>query len=71
MQWYQRSVLLCNVTGRGLGSPHHHPSPALPWASMGLYSLHSEVISSHPVVINVQKDFVSLHGCTQDLEKKS
>lgn len=54
------------------------PSPPLateqrepPQSSTGPYSLHSEVISGHPVVINVQKDFVSLHGCTQDLEKKT
>lgn len=55
------------------------PSPLLtnpstgsvsPPAQHGPYSLHSEVISSHPVVINIQEDFVSLHGCTQDLEMK-
>lgn len=63
--------LLHSVTGGGLGFPHHHPSSALPWASGELYSLHSEIISSHPVVINVQKDFVSLHGCTQNLEKET
>jgi len=65
-----------STPSRGLGFPHRHRSPPLPRAAptpragTGPYSLHSEVISSHPVVINIQKDLVSLHGCTQDLEKK-
>lgn len=34
------------------------------------YSLHSEVISCHPAVIDVQNDLVVVYGCTDNLEKE-
>lgn len=33
------------------------------------HSLHTEVISSHPAVINVQNDLVVINGCADNLEK--
>lgn len=35
----------------------------------GGHSLHTEVISRHPAVINVQNDLVVINGCADNLEK--
>lgn len=32
------------------------------------HSLHTEVISSHPAVVNVQDDLVVINGCADNLE---
>lgn len=33
------------------------------------HSLHSEVVSGHPAVIDVQNDLVVIDGCADNLEK--
>ena len=33
------------------------------------HSLHTEVVGSHPAVINVQNDLVIINGCADNLEE--
>lgn len=63
---------LIQQQGGQVSAPHHLSAhPFLPLTpSPAQDSLGSEVFSRHPAVVNVQKDFVGLHGCAEDLERK-